>query len=379
MKTPPTDNINLRQELERRIVHGLSCEWENACGMLSSRDRNRFKPPLFSLRDMTSRLGYWSNEKNEIVISRSLAMNFPWDDVREVLFHEMAHQYAEQILGAGDEPPHGPIFKKACRRLRANPKASGRFKPLHESLRDSAVSENDRILMRVKKLLSLAESSNRHEAEAAMSKAHALIKKYNVDLVKKTPRRNFISMFVGKPALRHPREVYYLANLLQTFYFIQGIWVSAYVLDKGKMGRVFEVSGTTQNVNMASYVYDFVMNFIQQHWHQYNGLKGLNRHRQTDFAVGIIEGFSNKLSQGEAKDNTPASSDALVAVKDPMLKKYMTHRYPHTRSFRRTASTQDDRVLKDGYRIGKKMVISKGIAHKKKSDRRIAYYEPDRN
>ena len=379
MKPPPTDNISLQQELERRIIHGLSCEWENACGMLAPRDRIRFKPPLFCLQDMTSRLGYWSNEKNELVLSRSLALDFPWDDVREVLFHEMAHQYAEQILGAGDEPPHGPKFKKACQLLRANPKASGRFKPLHDLLRDGVVSQNDRILMRVKKLLSLAESSNRHEAEAAMSKAHVLIKKYNVALLKKRPHRDFISMFVGKPALRHPREVYHLANLLQTFYFIQGIWVSAYVLDKGKMGRVFEVSGTPPNVSMASYVYDFVVNFIHQRWHRYNGLKRLNRYRQTDFAVGIIEGFTHKLSQGEPKDGTQASSKALVAVKDPMLKQYMAHRYPHTRSFRRTASSQDDQVMKDGYRIGKKLVISKGITHEGKSDRQIAYYEPGQN
>jgi hypothetical protein len=49
----------------------------------------------------------------------------------------------------------------------------------------------------------------------------------------------------------------------------------------------------------------------------------------------------------------------------------MSYKYPHTRSFSRTASSQDDKVLKDGYCIGKKLVISKGIAHKEKSNRRI--------
>ena len=367
------DSINLQESLEHRIVHGLSCEWENALWLLPSQDRNRLKRPFFSLRDMSSRLGYWSDEKNELALSRSLVINFSWDDVREVLFHEMAHQYAVQVLGAVNTPPHGPAFKKACRLLRANPKASGSFKPLHETLQNSASHENDRILIRVKKLMSLAESQNRFEAEAAMAKAHLLIKKYNIDLLLKTSHRDFVSIFVGTPALRQHREAYYLADLLQTFYFIQGLWVSAYVVEKGKMGRVFEISGTVSNIKIASYVYDFVTTYIHTQWKRYNALKRLNRYRKTDFAIGIIEGFSNKLKSGKQVNKHANPTRALVKTDDPLLKQYMSYKYPNTKSFQRTASNQDDKVLKDGYVIGKKLVISKGIVHKQKSDMQIPH------
>ena len=143
--------------------------------------------------------------------------------------------------------------------------------------------------------MALAESPNQHEAEAAMAKAHDLIAKYNLDLLSRTENRDFISLFVGRPALRHFAEDYSLAHLLQDFYFVQGIWVSSYVPEKRRMGRVLEISGTIPNVKMAGYVHDFVQRFIHSQWTEYNQDKGLNRYRLTDFAVGIIEGFRSKL------------------------------------------------------------------------------------
>ncbi|MFC1830035.1 DUF2786 domain-containing protein, partial [Thermodesulfobacteriota bacterium] len=171
----------------------------------------------------------------------------------------------------------------------------------------------------------------------------------------------------GTPALRHRREEYHLARLLEDFYFVSGLWVSAYVLEKNKMGRVLEISGTVQNINIAGYIYDFVQRYIDTQWREYNRVKGLNRHRLTDFAVGVIEGFRNKLeTEVEAKEKMIDES-ALVRVEDHLLKKYVAYKYPHTRSFSRSASSQDDRILNDGMRLGKKLVISKGITSKKKS------------
>ena len=367
----PSD-IRLQEDLERRIVHGIACEWANALWVLSPDDRRQMKQPLFSLRTLKSRLGYWSGSKNEITISRKFALGYPWDDVRDVLYHEMAHQYADQVLDTSETSPHGPDFLEACHRLRANPKASGRYKPLHDQIHNRSISNQDRILLRVKKLMSLAKSGNRHEAEAAMTKAHELMRKYNIELLNKSSYRNFVSMFIGSPALRHHREEYHLANLLQKYYFVQGLWVSSYVLAKEKMGRVFEISGIKENVKIASYVYDFVKNTIDMHWRRYNRQGMLNRYRKTDFAVGLIEGFCDKL---DAQKQTPAhrgNTAALIPLEDPMLQVYMSHRYPRTRSFQRTAASQDDQILKHGFDIGKDLVLSKGIEVTKNSKKLLS-------
>jgi len=324
--------------MERSILHGLAHEWETALWVLSSAHRKLMRKPMFSLRDMKGRWGNWSGEKREICLSRNLVLNHPWDAVREVLLHEIAHQFAEEALGAHNEPPHGPSFKKACYLLRANPKASGNYHPLDERVSRDPERSEDKIMLRVKKLMALAESQNQHEAEAAMAKAHEFIERYNLDLLDQDGNRDFVSVFVGKPALRHHREDYHLARLLQDSYFVQGIWLSAYVLEKGKMGSVLEITGTIQNIKIAGYVYDFVSRFIDSQWSQYNKDKGLNRYRRTDFAVGIIEGFFSKLKSQDEKKKRVKKRYGLIKIEDPLLQDYMAYKYPRTMKFSRRVS-----------------------------------------
>ena len=356
--------ILIQEELEHRILHGLSCEWESALSDLSSFDRKKLQKPLFCIRDMNGRWGYWSEERNEIGLSRNLVLNHSWDAVREILLHEIAHQFAFQVLGARNESPHGQKFKRACYLLRADSKASENYKPLDELISQGAAGHEDKILLRVKKLMALAQSQNQHEAEAAMAKAHEFITKYNIDLLARHENRNFVSVFIGSPALRHFREDYALSRLIQNFYFVYGIWVPAYVMEKGKMGRVLEISGTIQNIKIASYIYDFVKHFIDSKWHKYNRQKRLNRYRKTDFALGVIEGFSLKLQLQNKKKNKVENKLALVKIQDSLLQKHTDYKYPYTSKIRGKVLREDKDVLQDGISVGKKLIIYKGVTEK---------------
>jgi hypothetical protein len=350
-----------QQELENRILHGLACEWERAIWILGPAHRKKMRRPLFSLRDLNGRWGTWFGERREISLSRKLVLSYSWASVREVLFHEMAHQLAEEVLGGQQGAPHGPFFQRACNLLRANPKASENYKPLDDRISQEARDGEDRTLLKVKKLLALAESSNRHEAEAAMAKAHELISKYNLDLLREETEKEFISLLVGRPALRHFVEDYALASLLQDFYFVRGIWVPGYVPEKGKMGRALEISGTIPNVRIAGYVHDYVQRFIAKEWKEYNPDGALNRYRLTDFAQGIIEGFRSKLASEEEDRKKEQESLALIKKDDPLLQEYLAYRYPHTAAMKTGRGSQDPGVRRDGKRIGKALVISKGV------------------
>lgn len=354
-------DIDIQEKLERRILHGLSCEWDEALFILDPPFRERLRKPIFRLSEMKGKWGYWSNERNEICISRTLVLNHSWDSVRDVLFHEMAHQFTEQVLDADNEPPHGPGFKRACHLLRANPEATGNYTLLDQKVLDDSAAREDKIMVRIKKLMALAQSNNQNEAEAAMAKAHEFIRKHNIDLLDRNENRHFISIFIGKPALRHFQEYYDLSFLLQEFYFVYGIWMPAYVLEKGKMGRVLEISGTIQNVKIASYVHDFVQRFIDSQWREYNKNSMLNRYRKTDFAMGIIRGFHSKL---EKQDNKVKDKFALIKIEDPLLKEYTAYRYPRVTSISGSPIRRDRNILKDGIDIGKDLVISKGISKK---------------
>ena len=355
--------IELQEQLERRLLKGLECEWISVVSFMPIQYRNLMKKPFFSITDTRSRLGSWHANRREICISRNLILNHSWDDVCEVLRHEMAHQFKDEVLHARNETPHGPAFQDACRIIRADPKASGKYKPLHDRIASNIKNSEDKIMIRIKKLLALAESKNRHEAEAAMAKAQKLIIKHNIDFISNNEKRNFSSIYVGNPKLKRTRDDYYLAHLLQDFYFVRSIWVPSFVLDKDKMGRILEISGTPHNLTIASYTYDYVRNFIDSQWRVYNKDKKLHYYRKADFAVGIIEGFQSKLIKEQKKEADKYGKE-LVVIDDPLLKEYIDKRYHRLTSRSRRPSNTDKKVLKDGEKIGKKLVISKGITNR---------------
>ncbi len=355
------NQTGLKNSLETRFVRGLACEWKLALWVLDRPYYELMKLPGFCLKDMKN-LGSWNSSKKEICLSRNFVMNHPWDSVREVLIHEMAHQMTSEVFRAKNEPPHGKTFQLACRLLRANPKASGNYETLHQRLLKGNLNNEDKILIKVKKLMALAKSRNKHEAEAAMIKAHNLIAKHNIDLFGKK-ERNFISIFIGKPALRHFREEYALASLLRDFYFVETIMVPAYVPEKEKQGRVLEISGTFQNVRFAGYVNDFINNYIDMKWRGYNKNKRLNRYRKTDFALGIISGFRSKL-EASVKCGPGQIKSLILTDKDPLLKEYTRYRYPRLRKNTSKPLYCDSDVLNKGVTLGKKLVISEGVSHK---------------
>jgi hypothetical protein len=119
------------------------------------------------------------------------------------------------------------------------------------------------------------------------------------------------------------------------------------------------LSGTPENISIASYVYDFIMRYIENRWLDYNCHNLLNRYQKTDFASGIIKGFASKLKSGSKIE--PRTWGALIKVDDPLLKKYTQHRYPRTISISRKGSSCCANILKDGINIGKNLIISKGI------------------
>ncbi len=356
-----TSKPEMQANLERQILHGLSCEWEQARLSLALPLRCHLKKPLFRLDALKTQLGAWNKSKNEIMINRYLALNYAWKKVRDVLLHEMAHQLADRLLNGKIENPHGPLFQKACRLLRTEPIASEKIQLASDGELRQSRHPRDRLLQRVKKLIALAGSANVHEARAAMAKAHHLIAKYNIDIIQQNKPRNFVSAVVGKPALRHTRDEYYLAQLLQSYYFVEGIWIPMYVVAKGRMGRILELNGTPKNVEIAAYVYDAVRTYTQNQWHRYKQDKTLSYNRKIDFAVGVIEGFQQKLANTAHGPISRSKERTLLVVTDSSLKKYLKERYPHTRLFKRHSSRYDPKVIQDGQTIGKSMVISEAI------------------
>ena len=329
--------------------------------------------PLFTLADFPHRWGSWSLERREIAIRRSLVWDYPWTSAREVLLHEMAHQLADEVWG-GDGRPHGERFREACRSLGADPGAAGDYVPFAHRPSHGELSDEDRILLRVRKLLALAQSANRHEAEMAMAKAHEHIARYNVDLLATHQPRTYCSACLGEPVVRGHEYDHALAGLLCDFYFVEGIWIPAYVLSRGRMGKVLEVSGLPENVRMAGYVHDFLRRVIEDQWNVFNARGRHSLHRKTDFAVGLVRGFRHKIeTQARVSNAEPRATRALIKTDDPRLRSYFRERYPRIRRISGRGRSVDMGVQKAGEHVGQSTVLSRPIEGSQKSPARLSH------
>jgi hypothetical protein len=354
-------DIVFRAGFERLVLTGLSQEWESAVRHMPLEYGSRMRRPAFEIQDFEFRWGEWDARRRLIRLSWRLISEYPWIAVRDVFRHEMAHQMADELLGARGEP-HGELFRKACGVLNADPRASHDYVSMQDVLLREDAPDEDRVLSRVRKLLALGQSPHRQEAEAAMAKARELIARHNLDLQAEGKPLSYCSLSLGEPKVRHSTADYSLGQLLRDFYLVETLWISAWVLRSARMGKILEVSGTRENVLMASYVRDFLHRTMEEQWNVEGAAHGYSVRRRNDFALGLFAGFRERLV---AKDVELVRENdgirALVTHRDASLTQYFRQRYPHVRMIGGRGGYIDPEAHETGKAVGRNTVITKPI------------------
>lgn len=309
--------------------------------------------PQFELVPSRARLGRWIPDTRIIELSRPLVLEQPWGVVVEVLKHEMAHQYVEEVLGERGESAHGPRFRAVCTKLGIDAAASGM--PVPEPR--AAQAEQGKVGERIARLLALAESPNVHEAEAAMAAAQRLLLKHNLDLRSTRMAQGYTWRHLGEATGRTTEAERVLSLILGKHFFVEAIWVPVYRPALGKRGSVLEICGTPENVEIAEYVHGYLVQTAARLWMEHKVEQGIfsNRERRT-FLAGVMSGMSEKLSR-EAKKSASAG---MVWVADGDLDDFFRRRHPHVRHVRYAGQRRTD-AYAHGREAGKKIVIHKGV------------------
>lgn len=309
--------------------------------------------PVIRLGEGVSTLGSWQSERRTLTIADVHIQRDPWLAVMDTLRHEMAHQYVDEVLGIHDEAPHGSAFRSACEKLRCQPEARAQASDL-----DTESIEEDRILRLLQKVLSLAKSPNENEAQAAMQKAHQLLMKYNIDLVALDQKRRFEMRCLGKVKGRHTSAELWLGSLLGRFFFVEVLWVQSYDAQRDQVGTVMQIYGTPENLDMATYVYDYLTRVVDELWQQYRLDKRVqnNRERQRYFA-GVLAGFYQKL---DVQAETLATSEALVWKGDAQLQAYFRYVNPNVQT-RQGGGVRLTEAYRAGVQDGQSVVIHRPV------------------
>ena len=336
----------LRDQQEALAVRALLADWRMINDDLFG---STLRAPILRLTPGASTLGAWRVDGRELTIQREFVFQAPWGRVVEVLKHEMAHQFVDEVLGIWGEGPHGQAFRHVCAERAIDARAFEPANPTSEETRS--------LLGRVEKLLALAGSDNRHEAEAAMQRAQALMRTYNLQPARREGDRRYGFVQLGMPKGRIFEPARRLAVILSDHFFVDTLWVSAFDVKIGRRGWVLEACGTDENLAIAEYVHGFLWDTAERLWRAHREAHDIRTHRdRRRFYTGVMRGFAEKLEQSRTK----ATGRGLVWVQDADLMTYFRKRHPRVRTVRR-AGERGGEVLEAGRAAGRRVVLSKPI------------------
>jgi hypothetical protein len=346
----PASSLGLSAALEGALLRALGRTWEE---INQNHFAGRMRRPVLALDDAGGRLGRWDGERRTLGLSRALVLEQSWATVREVLKHEIAHQFVEEVLGVRDQSAHGPAFASICERFGIDRSASGL----------PVVSDNPRtepgepVLRRIARLLALAGSPNLHEAEAAMRQAHRLMLKYNIDAVTSAAIRGYGFRHLGAPLPRIDAARQILAGILGDHFFVEVIWVPSYDPRTGREGRVLEACGSPANLEVAAWVHDYLLETGLRLWREHQQQERIRGDRdRRRFLLGVMMGFRTRLEEQTAT----SQQEGLIWQGDPELADYLRRRYPRRSSGGRIGYEKNAAYQK-GHQAGQNIVLRRAV------------------
>lgn len=221
--------------------------------------------------------------------------------------------------------------------------------------------DKKKMIDRVKKLLSLANSDNEHEAKLAAERASKLLTEYNLTMQEVVVNRDYESTTVVEKN-RMAQEDKWLMPLLRDFFFVNPIIHSSYRGrdDRGRRKYAHSIVfiGEDVNVEVASYVYEFLLKEYRILWKVYSKRTGAKRGSKDSYYHGLTWGLKAQLQRSQ---KAVQNETGLVLVKDPGLEKYMNEQHPDLRSQTRKANVGDFVAASHGAEDGKNIQIRKGV------------------
>ncbi len=345
------DDRTLPPALEAATVRALRQSW----GQINDEFFDgAMRPPQIEVVDTESQWGRWVSATRSLVLARRALVGLDWGALLELLKHEMAHQYVDEVLGVRDQTAHGPTFRHVCSVRGIDARAVG------DPTTTGAPAGDDphaAILERIAKLLRLAESPNEHEAQAAMRQAQRLMLKHNLDAASARAVRGYVFKHIGAASGRVDEASRWVATILGEFFFVECIWVPVWRVVEGRAGSVLEVCGTVENLSMAEYVHSFLHHTAEGLWTAHKRRTGTagDRDRRA-YRAGVMVGFWERLKA----DRTEDVSRGLVWVGDPALRGYLRTRHPRVRSVSHGGSGSQG-ARDAGRAEGRKLVLHRGM------------------
>lgn len=172
------------------------------------------------------------------------------------------------------------------------------------------------ILDKIEKLLSLAQSSNKNEADSAYKKAMELMIRHNIDYVSRE-RTYQVNEF---PISRLCPKTQAVALILNNCFFVECVHSRQYDKDQKKIVKTLKINGEKINLEIAVYAWHFLNQELDSLWKREKKQRQLSAIDRKPFFFGIKDGFIQSFKD---RQNYVENEKAMILVKDPGLDEFV--------------------------------------------------------
>lgn len=303
-------------------------------------------------------LGYFDFNFYELGFHESL-MQSSKEQLHNIIRHELAH-YLTFIAHGEAIQPHGPEFRTFCQQLGWGEEVY-RATTCLEDGQSIFSPEESPVLRKVQKLMALATSSNRNEAEQAMIKSQALLLKHNLEY-REAEEKVFLKRIMKQK--RENAKMRSIGKILETFFV-------SIVFSRGKEFTYLEILGDAVNVEIAEYVASVLDRELENLWNQAKSLAHLKGAiAKNSFFLGLAKGYCNKIQALKREYNREVTS-ALMVIEQKLLDA-RSMAYHHLSSTKRHGShCRQSSSL--GEQMGRLLNINPALNRASKSEALIGY------
>ncbi|MBU0730804.1 MAG: SprT-like domain-containing protein [Proteobacteria bacterium] len=337
--------------------------------------RVKLVKPILELVEARSFLGKWDAGLRTIKVSVNLIRNRSWDQVVNILKHEMAHQIVSDLFKS--DQAHGEMFQRACEMIGVPVLFRGARADLAANDNESEAGfdspgHNHKMLNKVRKLLALARSGNEHEAFAATRKVNEIIARYNLRRVGQDEDSSYNYRVINHRKKRIENYQRLICSILSDFFFVEIIFAGQYDAALCRTNKVINLLGTEENVLIAEYIYYFLFNNLPLLWEKHALETKEPVSRKRSYWLGVLSGFREKLAGFEppadvlarknGKENLPITVSAVVCAGDSGLQDFKRMLFPRLFTRRGRPSNVFGNSYQAGITAGRELNVSRAIA-----------------
>ena len=175
--------------------------------------------------------------------------------------------------------------------------------------------DKEKLISTVKKLLALAQSPNKAEAELAAQRAYELLEKYNLEMPADVKEDLSITEVVLKEGRTLKKWYQYLAMVVAEHYFCET--VTGY--NHNKTSYQLSLIGRPHNVTICRSIFDYIHKAILREARSIR--KNAKTKYRDSFKYGMVSEIAQRLR--EKKKNSSRESNALVISESALIDEYL--------------------------------------------------------